>query len=110
MINEILTIIIRFASFSLFPDEVLCRVFQYLDTSDLLRCSCVCKRWKCVANIEYVEFFIHVSVLFFREVAIQGSVGNKLLRKSKNVLGKRPKKIFIKEAAISRSLTTNGLV
>ena len=63
-----------------------------------------------MANIEYVEFFIHVLVLVFREVAIQGSVGNKLLRKSKNALGKRPKKIFIKETAISRSLTTNGLV
>lgn len=39
---------------SLVPDEALCCVFEYLDLSDLLRCCCVNKSWKEVAEIKFL--------------------------------------------------------
>ncbi|XP_066919494.1 F-box only protein 15-like [Clytia hemisphaerica] len=37
---------------SLVPNEALHCIFKYLTYSDLLRCSCVCKGWKDVAEIQ----------------------------------------------------------
>lgn len=44
----------NFTSFWALSDEVMCKIFGYLDLSDLVNVSLVCKKWAKIANLDLV--------------------------------------------------------